>query len=96
VEVTADELGNLLPGAHIIIDIHYELGNKLIKRFGHEKQVVFYTFVTKLVGERKRLLKNCQIIPVSSLLSFQQNKKLVTIDINIFILEWSLCLAFSN
>jgi hypothetical protein len=42
-----DELRNLLPGAHIIADIHYELGNKLMKRFRHEKQVVFYTFVDK-------------------------------------------------
>jgi hypothetical protein len=54
VEVMADELGNLLPGAHIIADTHYELGNKLMKRFGHEKQVVFYTPVAKPHGRKKK------------------------------------------
>jgi hypothetical protein len=53
VEVMVDELRNFLSGAHIIADIHYELGNKLIKRFEHEKQVVFYTFVAKPRGRKK-------------------------------------------
>jgi hypothetical protein len=44
----ADELKNHLLNTHIIANTHYELDNKLIKRFEHEKQVVFYTFVTKL------------------------------------------------
>jgi hypothetical protein len=50
----ADKLKNLLPGAHIIANTHYELGNKLMKRFGHEKQVVFYTLVVKLYGRKKK------------------------------------------
>jgi hypothetical protein len=45
-----DELGNLLPGAHIIANTYYELGNKLMKRFGHEKQVIFYTLIVKPYG----------------------------------------------
>jgi hypothetical protein len=56
VEVIVDELRNLLPSAHIIADIHYELGNKLMKRFGHEKQVVFYTPVAKLHGLKKKAI----------------------------------------
>jgi hypothetical protein len=55
VEVIVDELGNLLSGAHIIANTHYELGNKLMKRFEHEKQVVFYTFVAKLCGRKKKI-----------------------------------------
>jgi hypothetical protein len=54
VEVIVDELGNLLPGAHIIVDTHYELGNKLMKRFGHEKQVVFYTSIAKSRRQKKK------------------------------------------
>jgi hypothetical protein len=57
VEVMIDELGNLLLGAHIIVDIHYELGNKLMKRFRHEKQVVFYTFIVKPCGRKKKTTK---------------------------------------
>jgi hypothetical protein len=49
-----DELGNLLPGAHIIVYIHYELGNKLMKRFEHEKQVVFYTSIAKPHRRKKK------------------------------------------
>jgi hypothetical protein len=66
VEVIINELENLLPGAHIIVDKHYELGNKLIKRFGHEKQVVFYTPITKPYGQKK---KTTQELPNN--LSFQ-------------------------
>jgi hypothetical protein len=54
VEVMADELGNLLPGAHIITNTHYELGNKLMKRFENTKQVVFYTSVTKPYRRKKK------------------------------------------
>jgi hypothetical protein len=57
VEVMADELGNLLPGAHIIADTHYELGNKLMKRFEHEKQVVFYTSIAKLHRRKKKVIQ---------------------------------------
>jgi hypothetical protein len=53
-EVMVDELRNLLSSAHIIANIHYELSNKLIKRFGHEKQVVFYTPVTKPCRRKKK------------------------------------------
>jgi hypothetical protein len=65
----ADELRNLLPSVHIIADIHYELGNKLMKRFGYEKQVVFYTLITKLYRQKK---KATQELPNN--LSFQLTK----------------------
>jgi hypothetical protein len=69
VEVMADELRNLLLSVHIIVDIHYELGNKLMKRFEHEKQVVFYTPVAKPRGRKK---KATQKLPNN--LSFQLTK----------------------
>jgi hypothetical protein len=50
----ANELKNLFLDAHINVNTHYELGNKLMKRFGYEKQVVFYTFVTKLCRQKKK------------------------------------------
>jgi hypothetical protein len=57
---------NLLPSAHIIANTYYELGNKLIKKFKHEKQVMFYTFVIKLCRRKK---KTTQKLPNN--LSFQ-------------------------
>jgi hypothetical protein len=66
-----DELRNLLPGTHIIMNIYYKLDNKLIKRFGYEKQVVFYTFVAKPHGRKK---KTTQKLPNN--LSFQFTKLL--------------------
>jgi hypothetical protein len=49
-----DELKNLFLGTHIIVDTYCELGNKLMKRFKHEKQVVFYTFIAKPYGQKKK------------------------------------------
>jgi hypothetical protein len=69
VEVIANELGNLLPGAHIIANTHYELNNKLMKRFRHKKQVVFYIPVTKPYRQKK---KATQELPNN--LSFQLTK----------------------
>jgi hypothetical protein len=54
VEVIVNELRNLLPSTHIIVDTYYELGNKLMKRFGHEKQVVFYTSIVKPFWRKKK------------------------------------------
>jgi hypothetical protein len=65
----ADELKNFLLGAHIITNTYYELGNKLMKRFKHEKQVVFYTSVTKPCRWKK---KTTQKLPNN--LSFQLTK----------------------
>jgi hypothetical protein len=67
----ANELENFLLGAHIIVDIHYELDNKLMKRFRHEKQVVFYTLIAKPHGRKK---KATQELPNN--LNFQLTKLL--------------------
>jgi hypothetical protein len=53
---------------HIIADIHYELGNKLMKRFGHEKEVVFYTSIAKPHGRKKKASKKL-LVNASSQLS---------------------------
>jgi hypothetical protein len=42
---------------HIITNIYYELGNKLMKRFKYEKQIVFYTFITKSYRRKKKTTK---------------------------------------
>jgi hypothetical protein len=52
-----------------------------------KNKLCFILLSQNLVGEPKKLLKNCKIISVSSLLNFQKNKKLKIININIFILE---------
>jgi hypothetical protein len=67
VEVMADDLGTLFLGAHIIADTHYELGNKLMKRFGHEKEVVFYTSIAKPRGRKKKALKELPVDTSSQL-----------------------------
>jgi hypothetical protein len=49
-EIMADDLGNQFKGSHVISDTHYELGNKIMKRFGHEKKMIFYTPITEPQG----------------------------------------------
>jgi hypothetical protein len=57
VEIMVDDLRTLFSGVYIIADTYYELGNKLIKRFGHEKEVVFYISIIKLCGRKKKTSK---------------------------------------
>jgi hypothetical protein len=66
----ADDLRTLFLGAHIIADTHYELGNKLMKRFGHEKEVVFYTPIVKPRGRKKKASKKLSVDTSSQLFSF--------------------------
>jgi hypothetical protein len=66
VEVMANNLRTFFSGAHIIADAHYELGNKLMKWFGHEKEVIFYTPIAK---QRRRKKKTLKKLPVDT--SFQ-------------------------
>jgi hypothetical protein len=47
-----NKLRNLLLSVHIIVNTHYELGNKLMKKFRYKNQVVFYTFIVKLYGRK--------------------------------------------
>jgi hypothetical protein len=47
VEVIVDDLAYFFPSFYIIMDTYYELSNKLIKRFKHEKKVVFYASMVK-------------------------------------------------
>jgi hypothetical protein len=61
-----ENLGILFSGVHIIADTHYELGNKLMKWFRHEKKVVFYTSIAKPHGRKKKASKE---LPVDA--SFQ-------------------------
>jgi hypothetical protein len=83
-----DKLKNLLLNVNIVTNTHYELGNKLMKRFKQKKQIVFYTFVTKSHRQKKKkLFKNFQMILISNLLCFQKNMKPRTININIFVFE---------
>jgi hypothetical protein len=65
-EVIADDMRTFFLGAYIIVNTHYELGNKLMKWFGHEKEVVFYTFIVKPHRRKKKTLKE---LPVDT--SFQ-------------------------
>jgi hypothetical protein len=94
VEVMADDLGTFFLGTHIIADTHYELGNKLMKRFRHEKEVVFILSLSNHVEERRKHQKNYQLMQVSNFLVFQRNREPGTNDIVMFSLELSLHLAF--
>jgi hypothetical protein len=54
-EIMVDDLGNQFKGAQIIADTHYELGNKIMKRFGHEKKVGFFTPIAESRGRKKKV-----------------------------------------
>jgi hypothetical protein len=56
-EIMACELGVQFKGARIIADTHYELGNRIMKRNGHEKHVIFYTLIAKPRGRKKKILE---------------------------------------
>jgi 23S rRNA G2445 N2-methylase RlmL len=62
-----DNLRTLFSRAHIIADIYYELGNKLIKQFRHEKKVVFYTSIAKPYGRKKKASKELPVDASSQL-----------------------------
>jgi hypothetical protein len=47
-----DKLRNLFPSVHIIMNTHYKLDNKLMKKFRYKNQVVFYTFIAKPYGRK--------------------------------------------
>jgi hypothetical protein len=68
----ANNLRTLFLGAHIIVDTHYELGNKLMKWFEHEKEVVFYTSITKPHGRKKKTSKKLPVNASSQLFSLSK------------------------
>jgi hypothetical protein len=43
-----DNLRNQFKRTQIIVDIHYELGNKIMKQFGHKKKISFFTLIAEL------------------------------------------------
>jgi hypothetical protein len=55
-EIKVNDLGNQFKGAHVIADTHYELGNKIMKRFGHEKKMVFILQLLKHKDEKRKSL----------------------------------------
>jgi hypothetical protein len=69
-EVIADDMRTFFLGAYIIVNTHYELGNKLMKWFGHEKEVVFYTPIVKPSGRKKKASKKLSVDTSSQLFSF--------------------------
>jgi hypothetical protein len=62
----ADDLKFFFLRAHIIANTYYELGNKLMKWFKHEKEVVFILPLPNHVEERRKHQKNYQLIQVSN------------------------------
>jgi hypothetical protein len=62
----ANNLKTLFLRVYIIVNTHYKLGNKLMKWFEHEKEVVFYTSIAKPHGRKKKASKE---LPVDA--SFQ-------------------------
>jgi hypothetical protein len=49
-----------------------ELGNKLMKQFRHEKEVIFYTFITKPCGRKKKTLKELLVNASFQLFGFSK------------------------
>jgi hypothetical protein len=57
----ANDLRTFFSRVYIIVDIHYDLENKLMKWFRHEKEVVFYTSIAKPHRKKKKALKKLLI-----------------------------------
>jgi hypothetical protein len=56
VDIMKEELVHHFSGAHIIADTHYEMANRIFKKIGKEKQIVFYTPIAKPRGRKPKTM----------------------------------------
>jgi hypothetical protein len=71
----ANNLKTLFLRVYIIVNTHYKLGNKLMKWFEHEKEVVFYTSIAKPHEKKKKISKELPVNASSQLFSLLKEQK---------------------